>query len=48
MGHAGALIQAHVGTIETKTAALRRAGATVSETIKDLIEAVAGTLESKL
>jgi len=47
MGHAGALIQAHVGTIETKTAALRRAGATVSETIKDLIEAVAGTLESK-
>jgi succinyl-CoA synthetase alpha subunit len=44
MGHAGALIQAHVGTIETKTAALRRAGATVAQSIADLIDAVAGVL----
>ena len=44
MGHAGALISAHIGTIETKTAALRQAGAEVSPSIKSLIEAVSSTL----
>ncbi len=44
MGHAGALIQENAGTIETKTAALRKAGAEVSQTITDLVEAVAATL----
>jgi succinyl-CoA synthetase alpha subunit len=44
MGHAGALISAHIGTIETKTAALRHAGAEVSPSIKSLIEAVSSTL----
>jgi succinyl-CoA synthetase alpha subunit len=44
MGHAGALIQSNVGTIETKTAALRRAGAQVFPRIRDLVEAVAATL----
>jgi succinyl-CoA synthetase alpha subunit len=44
MGHAGALIQANIGTIETKTAALRQAGAEVSQSIKRLIEAVTTTL----
>jgi succinyl-CoA synthetase alpha subunit len=44
MGHAGALIQSNVGTIDTKTAALRRAGAQVFPRIHDLVEAVAATL----
>jgi succinyl-CoA synthetase alpha subunit len=44
MGHAGALISAHIGTIETKTTALRKAGAEVSPSIKSLIEAVSRTL----
>jgi succinyl-CoA synthetase alpha subunit len=44
MGHAGALIQSNVGTIKTKTAALRRAGAQVFPRIHDLVEAVAATL----
>jgi succinyl-CoA synthetase alpha subunit len=44
MGHAGALIQENAGTIETKTTALRKAGAEVSQTIKDLVEAVSATL----
>jgi len=48
MGHAGALIQENVGTIETKTTALRKAGAEVSQTIKDLVEAVTATLGHSL
>jgi succinyl-CoA synthetase alpha subunit len=44
MGHAGALIQSNVGTIATKTAALRRAGAQVFPRIRDLIDAVAADL----
>jgi succinyl-CoA synthetase alpha subunit len=44
MGHAGALIQSNAGTIATKTAALRRAGAEVVPRIRDLVEAVAATL----
>jgi succinyl-CoA synthetase alpha subunit len=44
MGHAGALIQANIGTIETKTAAFRQAGAEVSQSIKALIDAVAATV----
>jgi succinyl-CoA synthetase alpha subunit len=43
MGHAGALIQSDVGTIATKTAALRRAGAQVFPRIRDLVDAVAAT-----
>jgi succinyl-CoA synthetase alpha subunit len=46
MGHAGALIQANIGTIQTKTAALRGAGAEVSQSIKALIEAVKGTVRN--
>jgi succinyl-CoA synthetase alpha subunit len=44
MGHAGALISAHIGTIETKTAALRQAGAEVAPSIKSLMDAVSQTL----
>ena len=44
MGHAGALIQSNVGTIQTKTAALRHAGAQVFPRIHDLVDAVAATL----
>jgi succinyl-CoA synthetase alpha subunit len=44
MGHAGALISANIGTIETKTTALRKAGAEVSPSIKALVEAVCATL----
>jgi succinyl-CoA synthetase alpha subunit len=41
MGHAGALIHGNVGTVESKTAALRGAGAHVFTRIQDLVEAVA-------
>lgn len=41
MGHAGALIHGNVGTVQSKTAALRGAGAQVFTRIQDLIEAVA-------
>jgi succinyl-CoA synthetase alpha subunit len=42
MGHAGALIHGNVGTVESKSAALRAAGAQVFTRIRDLVEAVTG------
>lgn len=42
MGHAGALIHGKTGTVESKAAALRGAGAQVFTRIRDLVEAVAG------
>ncbi|MFA6116887.1 MAG: succinate--CoA ligase subunit alpha [Sphingomonas sp.] len=42
MGHAGALIHGNVGTVESKSAALRGAGALVFTRIQDLVDAVAG------
>ncbi|MBO9499076.1 MAG: succinate--CoA ligase subunit alpha [Novosphingobium sp.] len=42
MGHAGALIHGSAGTVESKLAALRGAGAQVFTRIQDLVEAVAG------
>jgi succinyl-CoA synthetase alpha subunit len=41
MGHAGALIHGNVGTVESKTNALRGAGAQVFMRIQDLVDAVA-------
>lgn len=41
MGHAGALIHGNAGTVESKTAALRGAGAQVFTRIRDLVDAVA-------
>lgn len=41
MGHAGALIHGKTGTVESKTAALRSAGARVFTRIQDLVDAVA-------
>jgi succinyl-CoA synthetase alpha subunit len=41
MGHAGALIHGKTGTVESKTSALRGAGAQVFTRIQDLIDAVA-------
>jgi succinyl-CoA synthetase alpha subunit len=41
MGHAGALIQGNVGTVESKSSALRSAGVTVAHNIQDLVEAAA-------
>jgi succinyl-CoA synthetase alpha subunit len=46
MGHAGALIQGSVGTIDSKTEALTGAGAQVFTAIQDLVEAVCGGLGS--
>lgn len=42
MGHAGALIHGSTGTVESKTIALRGAGAQVFTRIQDLVDAVAG------
>ena len=42
MGHAGALIHGNSGTVESKTTALRGAGAQVFTRIQDLVDAVAG------
>lgn len=41
MGHAGALIHGNVGTVESKSTALRAAGAHVFTRIEDLVEAIA-------
>jgi succinyl-CoA synthetase alpha subunit len=41
MGHAGALIHGNTGTVESKTMALRGAGAQVFTRIQDLVDAVA-------
>lgn len=41
MGHAGALIHGNVGTVESKTTALRASGAQVFTRIHELVEAVA-------
>lgn len=41
MGHAGAMIDGHSGSVESKARALRGAGAQVFHRIQDLIEAVA-------
>ena len=41
MGHAGALIQGDAGTVQSKTAALKGAGAEVFHRIQDLVDAVA-------
>lgn len=42
MGHAGALIYGNSGTVESKSQALRAAGAQVFTRIQDLVDAVAG------
>ncbi len=42
MGHAGALIHGTAGTVDSKTQALRGAGAQVFTRIQDLVDAVAG------
>jgi succinyl-CoA synthetase alpha subunit len=42
MGHAGALIHGTTGTVTSKMAALRGAGAQVFTRIQDLVDAVAG------
>src|SRR5262249_20587992 len=44
MGHAGALIHGSHGTMESKRAALARAGARVFETMGELVDAVAEAL----
>lgn len=41
MGHAGAMIEGHVGTVESKARALRDAGAQVFHRIQDLVNAIA-------
>lgn len=45
MGHAGALIQRGVGTIESKTEALTSAGAKVFTRIQDLVESMSSDLD---
>jgi succinyl-CoA synthetase alpha subunit len=46
MGHAGAMIDGHTGSVESKATALRGAGAQVFHRIQDLIDAVAANEKS--